>query len=148
MDGISSASAVVSLATQLIVTTRDVTNFLREIQDSPEELRCTIESLDLLRGNFEEVKRLVEEQIACVDLPSSIGSISDALAFCESKIKSVEQLVNKFKGVLSGRSFVRKKWESLKHVLGKREIKRLQYQLKLATETLQLALVTNMNRLQ
>lgn len=148
MDGISSASAVISLAAQLIVTTRDVINFLREIQDSPEELRCTIESLELLRGIFEEAKRLVEEQIACVTLPSSIVSISGALKFCESKITTVEQYVNKFKGVFDRQSSVRKKWTSIRHVLGKGEIQRLQDQLKFATENLQAALVINMNRLE
>ena len=141
MDGISSASAVVSLSAQLIVTTRDVINFLREIRDSPEELRCTIELLDLLRGNFEQVKRLVEERSVCVDLPFSVVSISNALMFCESKITLVEQCVNKFKGVLDHRSSARIKWASFKHVLKKGEIKRLQGQLGEARKNLQLSLI-------
>ena len=140
MDGISSASAVVSLSAQLIVTTRDIINFLREIRDSPEELRCTIDLLDLLRGNFEQVNRLVEERNACVDLPFSVASIGNALTFCESKITLVEQCVNKFKGVLDHRSSARRKWASFKHVLKKGEIKRLQDQLGEARNNLHLAL--------
>ena len=145
MDGISSASAVVSLAAQLIVTTRDVINFLREIRDSPEELRSTIELLALLRGNFEQVKRLVEEQSVCVDIQSSLVSIGNALTFCESKIALVEQCVNKFKGVFDHRSSARKKWTSFKHVLKKGEIKRLQDQLGDARSNLQLALAIDAN---
>ena len=147
MDGISSASAVVSLSAQLIVTTRDVINFLREIRDSPEELRCTIDLLDLLRGNFEQVKRLVDERNLCVDHPFSIVHIGNALTFCESKITLVEQCVNKFKGVLDHRSFARKKWASFKHVLKKGEIKRLQDQLGEARGNLQLALDIETNEI-
>lgn len=147
MDGISSASAVISLTVQLISTTRDIINFLREIQDAPEELLSTIEFLDQLRGNLEEVKCLVEEQSLCVDLPSSVASIRAALKICESKIVLVEQCVNKFKGVLDRRSQVRKKWASLKHVLKKEEIKRLQKQLKWATKSLHTALMINVNRI-
>lgn len=117
MDGASSAFAVVSLTIQLISTTREIIHFLREIRDSPEELRSTIEFLVHFRDNLEGVKCLLEEQISCVDLPSSITSISNALNACESKIKLVEQYVNKFRGVLDGRAQVRKKWASFKHVL-------------------------------
>ena len=140
MDGISSASAVVSLSAQLIVTTRDIINFLREIRDSPEGLRSTVELMDLLRGNFEQVKRLVEERTICIDIQSSVVSIGNALTFCESKIALVQQCVNKFKGVLDHRSSARKKWASFKHVLKKGEIKRLQDQLGEARMNLQLAL--------
>ena len=147
MDGISSASAVLALTVQLISTTRDIINFLREIQDSPEELLDTIEFLVQLRGNLEEVKRLVEEQSRCVDLPSSVASSKNALKGCESKIMLVEQCVNKFKGVFDRRSQVRKKWASLKPVLKNGEIKRLQKQLKCATESLQTTLIININRL-
>ena len=147
MDGISSASAVVSLAAQLIVTTRDVINFLREIRDSPEELRYTIELLDLLQDNFGDAKYLVEERNACVDLPSSSASIIKALRFCKSRITLVELCVNKFKGVLDHQSTIRKKWVSFKHVLKKKEIQRLQDQLEHAINVLQTALMTDMNRL-
>ena len=140
MDGISSASAVVSLSAQLIVTTRDVIKFLREIRDSPEELRSTIELLDLLRGNLEQVKCLVQERTVCVNLPVSVVSIVNALRFCESKIALVEQCVNKFKGVLDHRSSARKRWASFKHVLKKGEIERLQDQLGEARNNLHLAL--------
>lgn len=141
MDGISSASAVISLAAQLIVTIRDVINFLQEIQDSPEELRCTIGYLDQLRDNLEGAKRLVEERIACVDLPSSVVSIGKALEFCHSKIAPVELFVNRFKGALDSRSFFRKKWASLQYVVKKGEIKRLQNQLRDAIRNLQTALM-------
>ena len=143
MDGISSASAVVSLSAELIGTTRDVINFLREIRDSPEEFRCTIELLDLLRGNLEQVKCLVEERNICVDLQLSVASINDALTFCESKIALVEQCVAKFKGVFHHQSSIRKKWASFRHVLKKGEIKRLQDQLGEARRNLQLALTIN-----
>ena len=145
MGGISSASAVVSLAAQLIVTTRDVINFLREIRDSPEELRYTIELLDLLQDNFEDAKYLVEERNACVDLPSSV-SIIKALRFCESRITLVELCVNKFKGVFDRQSTILKKWVSFKHVLKKKEIQRLQDQLTHAINMLQTALITDINR--
>ena len=77
MDGISGASAVVSLAAQLI--TRDIIILLREIRDSPEELRCSIELLNQLHGNLDGEECLVEEQNSCVDLPSLIAPISSAL---------------------------------------------------------------------
>ena len=147
MDGISSASAVVSLTAQLIVTTRDIINFLREIRDSPEELRSTIELMGLLQGNFEQVKRLVEERTVCEDIRSSVVSIGNALTFCESKIALVQQCVNKLKGVLDHRSSARKKWASFKHVLKKGEIKRLQDQLGEAMINLQLALAIDANEI-
>ena len=148
MDGISSASAVVSLTVQLISTTRDVIKFLREIQDSPEELRSTIEFLDQQRGHFEEVKSLIEEQSSCLDLPSSsIARISDALGICKYKMGSVELSVNKFKRVLDRPSSVRKKWTSIKHVLKKGEMKRLLNQLGSATGNLQTVLTINIGRL-
>lgn len=145
MDGISSASAVVSLSAQLIVTTRDVINFLREIRDSPEELRFTIELLGLLRGNFEQVKCLIEERNVYVDLQFSVALINDALTLCESKIAMVEQCVAKFKGVFHHQSSVRKRWASFKHVLKKGEMKRLQGHLGEARWNLQLALTINGN---
>ena len=140
MDGISSASAVVSLTVQLISTTRDIINFLREIQDSPEELRCTIESLDQLRCIFEVVKSSLETRNNYVDLPPPPLLVSNALKICESKITVVELCVNKFKLVLDGQSLVRKKWASFKHVLKKGEIRKLQDQLDKSTSNLQLAL--------
>ena len=147
MDGVSSASAVVSLTVQLISTTRDVINFLRAIRDSPEELRSTIECLDQLRGNFEEVQSLVEEQTSCVYLPSSIENISHALRICESKIGLVELCVSKFNKIHKGSSSARKTWSSFKHVLNKGEIQRLRDQLESATKSLQSALTINSNRL-
>lgn len=147
MDGISSASAVVALTVQLISTTCDIVKFLKEIQDSPDELLDTIEVLQDLRHNLELVKRLVEEQSSCVDLPDSIASINDALQNCESKIKTVEHCVNKFKVVFDGGSQVRKKWASFKHVLKKGEIQRLQKQLESARNNLLLVLIINTNRL-
>ena len=146
MDGISSVSAVVSLSAQLIVTIRDIVNFLREIRDSPEELRSTIDLLELLRGNFEQVKRLFEERNVCVDLPISVASISNALAFCESKIRLVEQCVNNLKSVFDHQSPIRKRWASFKHVLKKGEIKKLQDQLGMARDNLHSALTINTNR--
>ena len=147
MDGISSASAVVALTVQLITTTCDVLKFLKEIQDSPDELVSTIEVLQQLRLNLEVVKCLVEEQSSCVDLPYSIAHINGALENCESKMKMVEQCVNKFKGVFDGRSQMRKKWASLKHVLKKGEIKRLQKQLGSARDNLHMAVTINTSRL-
>ena len=143
MDGISSASAVVSLTVQLISTTRDIINFLREIKDSPEELRFTIESLDQLHGICEVAKSGLETRIENVDLPPPLVLVSNALKICESKIRLVELCVTKFKLVLDGQSRVRKKWASFKHVLKKGEIQRLQDQLDRATRYLELTLVLN-----
>ncbi|CAD6579828.1 MAG: hypothetical protein ASARMPREDX12_009377 [Alectoria sarmentosa] len=147
MDGKSSASAALSLTFQLILTTRDIINFLREIQDSPGELLGTIECLDQFRGNLEEVKCLVEEQSACVDLPSSTASISNALKICESKIQLIENCATRFKGVFDRRSQVRRTWTPFKHVLKKEDLQRLQSQLGFATKYLQTALIINANRL-
>ena len=147
MDGVSSASAVVALTVQLISTTRDILTFLKEIKNSPDELHGTIEVLQQLRRNLEVVKCLVEEQSSCVDLPLSIESIHDALEKCESKVKEVEQYLNKFKGVIDCPSQVGKKWASFKLVLKKREIKGLQDKLKSARSNLQMALDINANRL-
>ena len=146
MDGISSASAVVSLTVQLLSTTRDVILFLRDIQNSPEELRSTIEYLDQLRSNLEGVKSLVEEQTSCADLPS-IECISDALRICESKIGLVELCVNKFKGIPNCPSPVRRRWASIKHVLKKGEIQRLRDQLESASRSLQTALEINLSKI-
>ena len=147
MDGVSSASAVLSLTVQLISTTRDIINFLREIQDSPEELRSTIDFLTQLGSNLEGVKFLVKEQGCCADLPYSTTPISNALKICESKIKLVEQCVDKFKGVLNCRSEARKKWTSFKHVLKKGDIQKLHDQLDNASNNLQMALLINANRI-
>ncbi len=147
MEGIASASAVVSLTVQLISTTRDIINFLREIQGSPDELRDMLESLNQTESRLDLVKCLVEEQSSCVDLPSSIASISGALNICEKKIKLVEQCVDKFKGVIDGRSQVHKKWASFKLVLRKGEIRKLHEQLKSATQCLHEALMINNNML-
>lgn len=147
MDGISIGSAVLSLTVQLISTTHNVLKFLREFQDSPEELRCTIEFLDQLGSILEDVRSLVEEQSSGVHPLCSIASISNALQFCGKEIGLVEQCVEKFKGVLGGASPLRKRWASFKHVLNKGDMERLQDHLKDAGSVINTALVTNMNRL-
>ena len=134
---------MVSLAAQLIMSTRDIINLLREIRDSPEELRCTIELLNQLQGNLEGVKWLVEEQNSCVDLPSLIAPISSALRLCEGKITLVDQCLKRFKRDLDHGSSIRRQWASFKHVLKKGEMNRLQDQLREATIHLQLALIIN-----
>ena len=143
MDGISSASAVVSLTVQLISTTRDIIKFLQEIQESPEAIRSTIEFLEQFWRNLEVIKGFVEEESSSIDPPSSIASISNTLRICESKIKLLEQCVNKSKGVLGHQSHARKTWASLKYVLKKGEMQKLQNQLDQAASSLELALITN-----
>ena len=146
MDGVSSASAVVALTVQLLSTTRDVIDFLREIQDSPEGLRSLIEFLDQLQRNLEDAKSLVGEQDSSIDLPSSLGSIINAIRICESKIKLFEQIVNNVKGVFDRQSRVRRKWASIKHVMKRGEIQRLQTQLSHATQNLHTALTINVTK--
>lgn len=138
MDGISTASAVVSL----ISTVRDVIIFLREIRDSPEELHCTIEYFERLRTQSEAVNSLVDEQRSCVDLPDP-ASLTSALRTCEININAAEICLKKFKGVFNGQSPLRKKWASFKHVLKKAEIRKLQDHLERALGILQTALLVN-----
>lgn len=113
-----------SLVAQLILTTRDTIKFLREFQDSPEELRSTVESLVQFHNIVGGVKCLIEES-PCANLHFSIASISNALKICESQLKSVARCVNKFKGVFDCRSRMRQKWESFKHVVKKGEMQGL-----------------------
>lgn len=124
MDGISSASAVVALAVQLISTTRDVVKFFQEIQNSPDELLNALEFLRQFEGNLKEVENLIERQVSYMDLNSTAAISSDSRV-CETKIQSFEQCVNKCKGVLDRKSPMRKTWASFKLVLKKGEIQNI-----------------------
>ena len=151
MDGLSgaaSAIALVSLALQLVDTVQEISKFLKNIQDAPEEMLRLLETLEQLQGTLDNVRQRVDQQFLVLRLPGSPVLIAKAMANCERHIKALETVVCKAKRSLGHQHMLRRTWSSMKLVAKKQDIEDIQCRLRDAKMDLQFALSSNSWQLQ
>ena len=148
MDGVSAIFAVVSLGIQLAGTIRQVTDFLRSVENAPDEIKRLVEILDQLCGTLEHVKNLIQQQSSILDLPGSYVSIVSALRGCEKRVIKLERLINSLKRYVDRNHMFQKAWGALKTILKKEEIVELRRQLYEDMMSLQLSISMNSAQLQ
>jgi hypothetical protein len=149
MDGLSAAAsgvAVVSLALQLVGSVRDIHRFLRQVSESPKELKRLIDLLEQLELVLQNIGMLVESQRkhngnGDVDVsPSVLGAIEA----CKNKVAILERVVETAKK----HSFITNKTTrtlgSFKLACKKREIEEFESQLHDAVSLLNLAMTANL----
>ena len=69
MDGLSTAAsaiAAVSLAVQLVGTVQGISDFLKNVQDAPQEVLRLIETLDQLQLTSINVRQLIDNSCCLV----------------------------------------------------------------------------------
>ena len=148
MDGVASAFAVVSLAVQLVDTVQEIRDFLRSVQNAPNELIKLVETLEQLHGTLNQVKHLLEQQYSILRLPGSPVFMESALQNCNRKISTLEKAVNEAKVSLARQSRMMRTWTAMKLVSKKEEIREMQSQLLQAETGLQTATLRNSWQLQ
>ena len=148
MDGVASAFAVVSLAVQLVDTVQEIRDFLRSVQNAPNELIKLVETLEQLHSTLSQVKHLLEQQYSILRLPGSPVFMESALQNCNRKISTLEKAINKAKVSIARQSLVKRTWATMKLVSKKEDIQQMQSQLLHAETGLQTAMLSNSWQLQ
>lgn len=148
MDGVASAFAVVSLAIQLVETVQEMRDFLRSVQNAPNELIKLVETLEQLHGTLTQVKYLLEQQYSMLRLPGSPVFMENALQNCNKKISTLEKIVNEAKVSFARQSRVKRTWAAMKLVYKKEDIQKMQTQLLYVETGLQTAMLSNSWQLQ
>lgn len=148
MDGVSSASAVVSLAIQLLETVQEIRDFLRSVHHAPSELIKLVETLEQLHGTLNQVRHLLEQQYSILRLPGSPVFMESALQNCNRKIITLEKVVNEAKVSLGWQNRVKRTWAAMKLAYKKEDMQEMQTQLLHAETGLQTAMLSNSWQLQ
>ena len=148
LSGAASAITIVSLAVQLVDTVREITKFLRNVQDAPKEVLRLLETLDQLQGTLDAVRQLIDHQFLVLRLPGSPVFITKAMENCEKQIKALETLVCKARKSLEHQHMLRRTWSSMKFVAKKQDIEDIQHRLRDAKTDLQFAVSSNSWQLQ
>lgn len=146
MDGLSnvaSAIAVVSLAVQLVDTVHEISKFLKNVQDAPNEVLRLIETLDQLQGTLDNLRQLIDQQFLVLRLPGSPVFINKAMNNCEKQIKALETFVRAAKRSFKHERRLRRTWASMRAVAKKQDIEDMQCRLRDAKMDLQFALSSN-----
>lgn len=148
MDGVASAFAVISLAVQLVDTVQEIRDFLRSVQNAPNELIKLVETLEQLHGTLNQVKHLLKQQYSILRLPGSPVFMENALQNCSRKISTLEKVVNEAKNTLARQSRVKRTLAVMKLVSKKEDLQKMQSQLLHAEMRLQTAMLSNSWQLQ
>ena len=151
MDGLSnvaSAIAVVSLAVQLVDTIQEISKFLKNAQDAPNEVSRLLETLAQLQGTLDNVRQLIDQQFLVLRLPGSPVFITSAMENCEKHIKELETFVSTARRSFENQRMLRRTWASLRVVAKKQDIEDIQRRLRDAKMDLQFALSSNSWQLQ
>ncbi|KAL9024162.1 MAG: hypothetical protein Q9196_006721, partial [Gyalolechia fulgens] len=148
MDGVSAVFAVVSLGVQLAGTIQATSDFLRSVQNAPDELRGLVDLLDQLQGTLGHVRDLIEQQSSVLTSPGSLRSIAAALQNCEKSLKKLKGLVDRLKRSLDRQHRIQRAWASLRTVLNKEELLELRKQIQESLIALQLSITINSAQLQ
>lgn len=134
---------VISLAIQLVTTVRQISEFVRCVRGAPSEVVKLAESLDQLQNSLDHARLLVDQQSTHPDLPNSIEALTSALEYCKTKLRGLQDLVDKIKAYLTAQHRALRTWGALKIILGKGEIQEAQSQIRDATTNLHSAIVIN-----
>ena len=148
MDGVSTVFAVVSFGVQLAGTIQATSDFLRSVQNAPDELLGLVDLLDQLQGTLGHVHDLIEQQSSVLTSPGSLRSIAAALQNCEKSLKKLKSLVDQLKRSLDRQHRIQRAWAFLRTVLNKEELLELRKQIQESLITLQLSISINSAQLQ
>ena len=148
MDVASGVFAVISLSLQLAETVKKVDNFLRDVQNAPDELKRLVDTLDRFNLILVEVKTYVEQLSRIDDLPGCIDVIERTLHSCESNVRKLDSDVNVFQTFFNGKGQRRKIWASIKTVVKKEEIVQMRGLILQDISSLQAAMLINNSLLQ
>ena len=148
MDVASGVFAVVSLSLQLAETVKKVDNFLRDVQNAPDELKRLVDTLDQFDLILVQVKTYVEQQSRINGLPGCIDVIERTLHSCESNVRKLDSYVNVFQPLFNGKGQRRKLWASIKTVVKKEEIVQMRGLILQDISSLQAAMLINISHLQ
>ena len=136
------------MAVQLIETTQRIRKFLHGVRDAPEDVVRIASFLDRIRGIFDHVKNLVEQQFSDLRLPGSPIYILAALEKYEKTLKTLESFLFKTKRPFGREHRVQNTWASMNFASRRGTIQELQNQIRDAIMDLQLAILGNMWELQ
>lgn len=148
MDGVASGFAVVSMAIQIAGTVQKIRDFLRSVQNAPNELTKLIETLEQLHGTLNQMRHLLEQQYWILRLPGSPVFMESALQNCSRKVSTLEKAVDNAKSTLARQSRVKRTWAAMKLVSEKEDPREMQSQLLHAETGLQTAMLSNSWHLQ
>ena len=148
MDGVSSGFAVVSLAIQLVETGEKISNFLKSVQDAPNEVIRLGQTLDQLNSTLKQVSYLLEQQYQVLRLPGSPVFITNALKNCENTIMRLEGAIEKAKRSIGHHNRINRSWAAMRFVSRKEEIREMQDQIRDTEAGLQTAVLSNSWQLQ
>ena len=139
---------MVSLAIQLVETGEKISKFLSSVQDAPSEVTKLGQTLDLLNSTLKQVSYLLEQQYEVLRLPGSPVFITNALGDCETRIKTLENVIQKANISMDHRNRVHRSWAAMRFVSKKEDIQEMQSQLRDAQFGLQTAMLSNSWQLQ
>ena len=145
MDVASGVFAVISLSLQLAETVKKVDNFLRDVQNAPDELKRLVDTLDQFSLILVQVKNYVEQQSRIDHLPGCIDVIERTLHSCESNVRKLDSYVNVFQTLFNGTGQRRKIWASIKTVVKKEEIVQMRGLILQDISSLQTAMLINIS---
>ena len=148
MEVASGVFAVISLSFQLGETVKTVNNFLRDVQNAPDELTRLVDTLDRFNLILVEVKTYVEQLSGFDGLPGRIDVIERTLHSCESNVRKLDSYVNVFHNLFNGKGQRRKIWALMKTVVKKEEMAQMRDLILQDMSSLQFAMVINLSRLQ
>ena len=143
MDGVASAFAVISLALQLVETSEKISNFLKSIQDTSNEIVRLGQTLDQLNRTLKQVGSLLEQQYLILRLPGSPIFVTNALGNCEKTVKRLEEIIKKIRRDKNHQNRTYRLRATIDFVLKKEDIREMRNQIRDAETGLQTTILNN-----
>lgn len=135
MDGLSAAASVItvgSIAVQLILSINKFYDFVKSVEDAPQEFRTIAKELKLLALTLESLRHGGTREN---DL-----STKAALDICKEKIERLLLIVQRYEPGFATRNKQKRRWNALKATFKTNEIHKIQKSIEEAKTTLLLAL--------
>ena len=148
LSTVASGFAVISLAFQLTGTVQDIHRLLRGISDAPKELERLVDILEQLHCILDGIRVLQLKQENQDGIPDMHPSVIGALESCQSQLKLLECIVDKFRDNSKRSRKAFRMWASLKLTLKKRDVDEFENRIKQAINILQMAMTMDMAHVQ
>lgn len=148
MEVAASGIAVASIAIQLLESTNRIRNFLRSVENAPQDLQRVANFLDRLSTLLGEVQDLLDMQASIQDqlFPAS-GVIRTFLQSCKESLAPLQAKVDKYsKSPASNR--LRRRQMDLRAALNAGDLRNLEMHLQQEINSLGAALSVNGLRIQ
>jgi hypothetical protein len=137
LSGGASVLAFVGLASQLAQNIKKLYDFWSSIQDAPQEIRAISRDISLVANILNEI---AEEEEHHQYHPTSRAALHE----CEESVRALTAIVVDLEPGFAASSRRIRKWSSLKIVLRKDKIKRIQASLSEAKSSLSLSLQSSL----